>query len=70
MNKSNQAKQNIKKPCGMYSETPKINVGNFKVSLMGGAGNGLWIENNEGKGGQFYGPCLETAIKKLWEENF
>lgn len=60
----------VRQPSGMYGETPKINVGDFRVCLMGGTGDGLWIESNDGEGGQFHGPCLEDAIKRLWDEHF
>lgn len=60
------------KRIGMYSETPHIKIGNFSLSRMDPDGNNktIWIESEEGEGGEFCENKLEEIIKVFFDTNF
>ena len=57
---------------GMYGEMPKVKLGKFTIAMMSDKENEVrvWIENEEGEGGEFKGVRLEGLISKFFDANF
>jgi len=55
---------------GMYGEMPVIKVGRFKICQMTDKENekNLWIENEEGEGGEFHGDEFEKTVSKFFDD--
>ena len=57
---------------GMYGEMPKLIIGKYEISLMSDKDNELnvWIQSEEGEGGEFIISELEKVIKEFFDKNF
>lgn len=50
--------------------TNEIEIGNFTIGQMLYAKDSVWIENNEGEGGQFRKAILEPILKEFFNKYF
>jgi hypothetical protein len=58
----------ITKPVGMYGETPRVQVGKFSICRQDD--NSVWIQKDDGEGGQFPDTAFEEAIETFYNERF
>lgn len=62
----------VKRPIGMYGETPKIVIGNFSICLMDPEGDNksIWIEKEDiSEGGEFSIENFNEAIRNFYDKN-
>ena len=64
--------QEEKVKLGMYGESPKVKIGQFTISMASNEKNedSVWIENEDGEGGEFTGKSLEEIISAFFDVNF
>lgn len=58
----------IKKPVGMYGETPRVQIGKFSVSKQ--TKDKIWIEREDGEGGAFSEKELAKLLQEFYRERF
>jgi hypothetical protein len=58
----------ITKPVGMYGETPRVQVGKFSICRQDD--KSVWIQKDDGEGGQFPDTAFEEAIETFYNERF
>ena len=60
-----------KQKIGMYGETPKIEVGNYTISEFTlPPGDSIWIEAEDGEGGQFPKEKFLVVLKRFYDDSF
>ena len=57
---------------GMYGEMPKVKLGKFTIAMMSDKQNedSVWIEDEDGEGGEYKGAKLEKIIGNFVDANF
>ena len=58
------------KNIGMHGMTPRVQIGQFSISMQNSedAGAGVWIENGNGEGGAFPHALLEEYLEDFFNE--
>ena len=61
----------LPKKIGMHNETPRLTVGKYTISRQdpGGEDKSVWIEFEDGSGGEFHDALFEAAIKEFYDKN-
>ena len=64
--------QEEKVKLGMYGELPKVKIGQFTISMTSNEKNedSVWIEKEDGEGGEFPCESLEEIISAFFDANF
>ncbi len=57
-----------RKPIGMYGETPRVKIGQYSLSIM--RENSIWIEHEDGEGGEFEESDLEAVVHAFYKKHF
>ena len=55
-------------PIGMYGETSRVKVGDFEICRQ--TDKSIWIEHEDGEGGEFSEAEFANAIKKFFNLHF
>lgn len=57
---------------GMYGETPQVKIGKYTISRMcpNGEDDSVWIQKEDGEGGQFFDTDLEPVIEAFFNKKF
>lgn len=57
---------------GMYGELPKIKIGRYTISMMSNKENetNLWIQHEDGEGGEFKAELIEDYIDQAYSRYF
>jgi hypothetical protein len=55
---------------GMYGETPRIKIGKLTICRQNDSDETVWIEDEEGIGGEFLSSDIEGLLQKYFDKNF
>ena len=58
----------VRRPAGMYGEPPAVRIGSFTLSRQGLSG--IWIQCDDGEGGQFDEKAMAACIEEFYQGNF
>ncbi len=57
-----------RKPVGMYGETPRVQIGKYSISRQGD--KSVWIEHDDGEGGEFQDDLFEQFLDEFYNRHF
>ncbi len=57
-----------RKPVGMYGDTPRVQIGKYSICRQGE--KSVWIECDDGEGGEFQDDLFEKFIDEFYNRHF